>query len=222
MRPSVPTAASIAILALGARAGADVLVDTTFNDADWALSISTYFNPGSVSEASQAVGAGFTGNARQVSNAIAGFGSGLYSLNILTTQGWNGGFDLPEVTFSMRTRSIESIQACGFAIEQGGSFWVAEYFITGADWDLRTLTASAADFDRPFGVDPSSQAEHPDFTAGAAPIRFGFYAANSSSPSGGAYHTITLYSDFSVSFVPTPATLAIFGLAGAARSRRRR
>ena len=141
---------------MGARA-ADVLVDTTLNDADWALSISTSFNPGSVSEASQAVG--------------AGFGSGLYRLNILTTQGWNGGIDLPEVTFSMRTRSIANIHACGFAIEQGGSFWVAEYFITGADRDLRTLTASAADFDRPFGVDPSSQAEHPDFTAGAARSR---------------------------------------------------
>lgn len=79
---------------MGSRAGADVLVDTTFNDADWALSISTSFNPGSVSEASQAVGAGFTGNARQVSSAIAGFGSGLYNLNILTAQGWDGGFDL--------------------------------------------------------------------------------------------------------------------------------
>jgi hypothetical protein len=122
----------------------------------------------------------------------------------------------------MRTRRIQNIHACGFAIEQGGSFWVAEHFITLADRDLRTLTASAADFDRPFGVDPSSQAEHPDLTAGAATIRFGFYAGNSSSPSGGAYHTITLYRDFSVRFVPTPATLAIFGLAGAARSRRRR
>ncbi len=222
MRPTVPLAAIAAAFASGAGAGADVIADTTFNDSDWTMSISTFYNPGSVSGATQAVGAGFTGNARQVSNAIAGFGSGVYSFNILTTQGWDGGFDLPDVSFSMRTRSIQSIQACGFAIEQGGSFWVAEYFITGGDWDLRALTATAADFDRPFGVDPSSQAEHPDFSAGAAPIRFGFYAGNSSSPSGGAYNTMALYSDFSVSFVPTPATLAVFGLAGAARSRRRR
>jgi hypothetical protein len=89
-----PSAAATAAFALAAPAGADVLVDTTFNDADGALSISTHFNPGSVSEATQAVGAGLTGNARQVSNAIAGFGSGLYSLNILTAQGWDGGFDL--------------------------------------------------------------------------------------------------------------------------------
>lgn len=219
MRPSVPLAAATAVLA--STAGADVITDTTFSNADWALSISTYFNPGSVSEANQAVGAGFTGNARQVSNAVAGFGSGLYSLNILTTQGWDGGFDLPTVEFSMRTRQVQYVQACGFAVEQGGDFWIAGSFLTGTDWDLRTLAATAVDFTRPFGVDPSSQAEHPDFTAGAAPIRFGFFVANSSSPSGGAYGTIGMYSDFAVSLVPTPATLAAFGVLGLVQSRRR-
>jgi hypothetical protein len=61
----------------------------------------------------------------------------------------------------------------------------------------------------------------PDFSEGAAPIRFGFHATTISLPGWGEQYNIGRYSAFSVSFVPAPPAAAIIAL-GAICSRRRR
>lgn len=214
--------AATALAAVATSAHAGLIVDTAFNDADWTLHQSAFFAPGSSASASQAIGAGYTGSARRAANSLAGNLSGIYGINVLASTGWDGSAALEDLTLSIYSRQEYGLQALGFAIEQGGSYWIAGYFLNTWSYSLYETSATAADFVVPYGVDPSSQAANPDFSAGAAPIRFGFYVANSSSAGGGAYGTSGLYSDFTVSFVPAPGVLGAFAVAGVAGFRRRR
>lgn len=219
MDPKVVSAA--VALALAGFANAELITDTVFNDADWTVHQSTFYNPGSSSASSQAVGQGLTGSARFVGNSVAGLLSGIYGINILTSQGWDGSGPLTDLSMTVSARGAFGLQAYGFALEQGGKYWIASYYLTTGFFETRTLSLTATDFTRPFGVDASSQPDNPDFSAGAAPIRFGFYSGNSSSAGGGSYNTGAYYSDFSVSFVPAPGAFALLGAAGLIGRRRR-
>lgn len=201
---------------------ADVITisDTTFLDSDWSVHESTFNVAGSTSSATQAVGSGYTGNARLAGNAVVGGGGGIYGINILQAQSWNGWTAIEDLSFSIRARRDNGLQAFGFAVEQGGKRWLAGYFLNTFTYDLYTVAVTSADFVLPYGVDPTSQAEHPDFSAGAAPIRFGFYIANSSTMWG--YSTSGYYSDFSVSFVPAPGVAGAIAAAMVGMVRRRR
>jgi hypothetical protein len=101
-----------------------------------------------------------------------------------------------------------------------GTVSVAAMLVNTFSYELYALNLAASDFTSPFGADPASQPTHPDFSAGSAPIRFGFHVANSSAPGAGAYSTIGDYSDFTVSFVPAPGVATLLALAGL-RGRRR-
>lgn len=219
--PVIRRALTVSILALAAPSicRAELVADTTFNDSNWFLHESLYFNPGSSSTASQSVGGGFTGNARFVGNTLSG-GGGLYSINIYSAYSWTGSTPLTDLSMSIQARSDGYLQAFGFAIEQGGKYWVAGYQLTTPSYAAYTLSLTAADFGTPYGVDPASQPAAPDFSGTGAPIRFGFYTANSSS--GSAYSTGALYSDFTVSFVPAPSAAGALALAALGARRRRR
>lgn len=217
-----PLARTLAVSAFSLAASqlchAELISDTTFNNADWFLHESTFLNPGSTSSAEQSSGNGFTGNARLVSNTISS-GGGIYSVNIYSAYSWTGSEAITDLTMSIQAFGINSLQAYGFAIEQGGKYWLAGYALTNPYYAPYTLSLTAADFSTPYGVDPSSQPTNPDFSGSGAPIRFGFYTGNSST--GTPYVTGALYSDFTVSFVPAPSAAALLGLAAFGARRRR-
>lgn len=202
------------------RADLITISDTTFLDSNWALHESTYTVAGSTSWAEQSVGNGYTGNARRAGNAVVGGGGGIYGINIFQAQSWNGWTAIQDLTFSIRARREDGLQALGFAVEQGGKYWVAGYFLNTFSYDLYTAAVASSDFTAPYGTEPGTQPEHPDFSAGAAPIRFGFYIANGSTTWG--YTTSGFYSDFSVSFVPAPGAVGVIAAAGLGIVRRRR
>jgi hypothetical protein len=154
--------------------------------------------------------------------ATADDGSGINSISIFLPQGWDGSEPLEQLTMSIHARILYSGQQLGFAVEQGGRFWIAGLFSNTASWELYTMALTATDFMLPFGVDPASQAAHPDFAAGAAPIRFGFHATNTTLPNWGGGYAMGRYSAFSVSFVPAPGVLAVLGGVALGRQRRTR
>lgn len=212
-------AACCAVAGCAFPASAATVSDTVFDGSDWSMHQSTYYVPGSTSSASQAVGAGFTGNARYVANSLSG-GGGIYGISIYSAFTWSGSVPLTDLTMSIRARSGDYLQAYGFAIEQGGNYWVGGYSLTSSSYQLYTLNLAAADFVTPFGVDPATQPASPDFSGSGAPIRFGFYTANSSS--GAAYVTSGYYSDFAVSFVPAPSVLGLLATVPLGARHRRR
>jgi hypothetical protein len=211
-------AVSLATLAGSQLCHANFISDTVFNDSDWFVHESYFYTPGSSSVASQAVGSGFTGNARVVQNMISP-GGGIYSINIYSAYTWNASAAITDLTMSIEARSVSSLQAFGFAIEQGGKYWLGGYQLTTPSYAVYTLSLTAADFVPPFGIDPASQPVAPDFSGAGAPIRFGFYTGNSST--GTPYSTIASYSDFTVSFVPAPSAAGALALAALGARRRR-
>jgi hypothetical protein len=220
-RRTLTTAVALATLSGGAFCHANLITDNTFNLTDWSLSEATYGGSGSWARASVDGLPGYEGNARVIELNVAGSGSGINGISIFSLEAWDGTAPLEQLTMSIRARALYSGQKLGFAIEQGGKYWIAGLFSNTSDWDLYTMNLTAADFTRPFGVDPSSQPAMPDFSEGAAPIRFGFHATTISLPGWGEQYNIGRYSAFSVSFVPAPPAAAIIAL-GAICSRRRR
>lgn len=212
-------AVSLATLAGSQLCHANFISDTTFNDSDWFLHESYFLNPGSSSAGSQSLGSGFTGNARVVQNMISP-GGGIYSINIYSAYTWSASAAITDLTMSIQARSVSNLQAFGFAVEQGGKYWLAGYSLTTPTYAAYTLSLTAADFGTPFGVDPSSQPATPDFSGAGAPIRFGFYTGNSSTIA--PYDTAASYSDFTVSFVPAPSAAGALALAALGARRRRR
>jgi len=211
-----------ALLASGGSASAALITDNTFHLANWSLHDATYGSPGSYSSPSVDGSPGYEGNARVIQNYTASDGSGINAISIFLPQGWDGSEALEQITMSIRARMLYSGQQLGFAVEQGGRFWIAGLFANTPSWDLYTMTLDASDFTLPFGVDPATQAAHPDFSAGAAPVRFGFHATNTTLPGWGGGYAVGRYSAFSVSFVPAPGALALLGLAALGRRCRKR
>lgn len=200
---------------------ATLITDNTFSLADWSLHQATYGGSESWTNASVDGSPGYEGNARVIELNVAGDGSGINGISIFSPEGWDGTAPLEQLTMSIRARQLYSGQQLGFAIEQGGKYWIAGLFSNTYDWELHTMNLTAADFTRPFGVDPSSQPAMPDFSEGAAPIRFGFHATAISLPGWGGQYSIGRYSAFSVSFVPAPSAAVLLGVA-AFHARRRR
>jgi len=220
-RRTLATAVAIATLSGGAFCHANLITDNTFSLTDWSLSQATYGGSGSGTDASVDGSPGYEGNARVIELNVAGDGSGINGISIFSPEGWDGTAPLEQLTMSIRARQLYSGQHLGFAIEQDGKYWIAGLFSNTPDWDLYTMNLTAADFTRPFGVDPSSQPAMPDFSEGAAPIRFGFHATAISLPGWGEQYNVGRYSAFSVSFVPAPAAAALLGLAAFGARRRR-
>jgi hypothetical protein len=109
-------------------------------------------------------------------------------------------------------------QAIMLGLRQGNVNYVADYDVTGSGGQWNTFGATSlvvGDFTRLDGV-----AGSPDFSATAAPIRFGFVTGNSTT--GGSYFTTVDYDNWFVRVVPTPGSLALAGLGGLMMVRRRR
>jgi hypothetical protein len=213
----------------GTDAGASIALnfeETQFAPSSWTDYQSSFGGSGSGSSFVQQAGQGLSGNALQVANVLRQGPSGLQSVVLFSGATWVNGVPITGLEMSVSAKGVSvAAQLYGFALEQGGLIWTT----SGVSWttevgsfSTRISALSAANFVRSLGSDPASQPDNPDFGAGAAPITFGFFVANSS-PSGSlSRSTEALYSNFSVTVVPAPGCLFLVAFAGVSRRSRMR
>ena len=203
--------------------------DSTFADADWTI---TSFSSGSggTSTAAQVGSGGNPGSYRNVTDMLTGGGveSVVSGVNIY------GPFTYtPAVSGAIGSISYSEDAACtsgcfgqgqstGPAVLQGGNYYTlcSSAVITGPStaWVNHALTGlTAADFGlvaltSTNTCDPS---QHPNFSAGGAPLQVGFFRANGTGPGGGGYTLAAGIDNWSFTILaaaPTAAPIAVPGL----------
>lgn len=231
MVPHSRRAASVSLALIGLAvaaqpAGASIVIsDGTFNDADWIL-VPRPFGPGGGSGSAMQVltgGAGDNGPARQTSNTAGPNNSGSYNASIYTAYAYNPSVTGPitGLTISIDAHYINGLSAVGAVVEQAGLVWMIGYGINSPSWQTYTFTQASGDW---FLINPGGlvTGPGPDFSATGGSMRFGFYTANASGPSGSGYTDSGLNDNFVVSFVPAPGSAAALGIMGLLSARRRR
>lgn len=184
-------------------AAAAVVSDATFANTDWTLTQFNAGNGGLVTGAQVASG-GNPGSFRNVTDQLnaapAGSETIVLSTNIYTPFTYN-----PSTSGAIATLDYTEDAACtggcfgagqstGPALLQGGNLYIlsSSTVITGpgAGWVTHPLSALTANDFGLVSVTPttlSNPAQHPNFSAGAAPIQFGYFRANGTSVNGPAY-----------------------------------
>lgn len=177
--------------------------DGTFAPADWTLTQFTSGNGGS-STAAQSLAGGNPGAFRDVTDMLNAAPPGSQTI-VLSTSIYNPFTYDPAVSGAITAVAYDEDAACtagcfgqgqstGPALLQGGNLYIlssstvitgpaltfaphALAGLTAADFGLVNVTTTAI-FDA---------TQHPDFSAGSAPIQFGFFRANGTGISGGGY-----------------------------------
>ena len=205
-----------ALLAWNTPAVAVTVSDSTFLDTDWTLTQFTSGTGGSVT-AAQVLSGGNPGSFRNVTDTLTGggtqsvvLGASIYA-PFTYDPGVSGAIATLDYTEDAACTSgcFGSGQSTGPAILQGGNMYIlGSTLITGPgtafvnhtlngltalDFGLVSLTASTI-------VDTT---QHPDFSAGGAPIKVGFFRANGTGPGGIGYALAAGIDNWQVSVVPT-------------------
>jgi hypothetical protein len=176
--------------------------DSTFLDSDWSLTQFLAGNGGS-STAAQVLAGGNPGSFRNVTDVLNAAPLGSQTI-VLSTSIYTPFTYSPSVAGAIASLNYVEDAACtagcfgdgqstGPALLQGGNLYILiPVVITGPStaWSLHTLNGlTAADFGRvnvtPFTIVDNTQ--HPNFSAGGAPIQFGFFRANGTSLNGPGY-----------------------------------
>jgi hypothetical protein len=200
--PSVKVVSALC-LALCAPAWADaVLSDGTFAISDWTVSSFTYGPFGGSTSVSQS-GSGFPGQCRQMSNTAGDNLSGALHVNVYQPFTYSPAVEgaIDSISFSIDSRYINGISSLGFIVSQNGVTWRAGYFINTPGWAAYFIVPQFADW-IPVTAPPNTV---PNLTAGGAPIKLGFWSANSSAQGPGTGYTNTgLYDNYSATIIRNP------------------
>ena len=195
--------AVVTIATLSSPATAQTVSDGTFLDVNWSLNQFTAGNGGS-STAAQVLAGGNPGAFRNVTDALnaapAGSQTIVLSTSIYTLFTYN-----PAVSGAITSVNYNEDAACtggcfgqgqstGPALRQGANLYIlsSSTVITGpsATWTAHPLSGlTASDFGL-VNVTPTTlfdNTQHPNFSAGGAPIQFGFFRANGTGVNGGGY-----------------------------------
>jgi MYXO-CTERM domain-containing protein len=216
-----------ALFTSGARAQVSV-VDQNFANSDWTLIARPYGPNGGGGSGAQVLtggtGPGAGSAARQITNQAGSGGSGSYNASIYTALVYDPAVSGPltNLAISIDARYASGLSAIGGAVEQGGLVWFFDYQINTPGWQTFSFTSAVTGWYQINGGGTLLGAG-PDFSAGGAPMRFGFFTANGSSSGGFGYANTGLYDNFALSFVPAPgAAAAMVGLGAITAMRRRR
>ena len=178
--------------------------DNTFLDANWALTQFTAGNGGS-STAAQSLAGGNPGAFRNVTDVLNAAPVGLNTI-VLSTSIYTPFTYNPAVSGAIASINYSEDAACtascfgsgqstGPALLQGGNRYIlsSSTVVTGpsATWTNHALSGlTAADFglvNVTAGGSIFDNTQHPNFSAGGAPIQLGFFRANGTSVSGPGY-----------------------------------
>lgn len=192
------------IAAVSSPATAQTVSDSTFLDANWALTQFTAGNAGS-STAAQVLAGGNPGAYRNVTDVLTAAPPGLATI-VLSTSIYTPFTYSPGVSGAIGSLNYTEDASCtggcfgsgqstGPALQQGANLYIlsSSTVITGptAPWINHALSGlTAADFglvNVTSGGSIFDNTQHPNFSAGGAPIQFGFFRANGTSVSGAGY-----------------------------------
>jgi hypothetical protein len=219
---------ALGLLLIAAPAAAASYADGNFLDADWSATILAQSGPPVSFAAARVTSGGNPDAYRRLSHTYGGFGditTGHLLESAVYDPAAQGALAEVDVAFDLLLLSGGSsgTVAYGALLEQAGSFYQAGFELSTATWtshSLEGLTAAS------FGKVSGPGAATPDFSAGGAPITFGYYASNGT---GLASQTSTLsgIDNWEVTVtaaIPEPETYALLlaglGLLGFAARRR--
>lgn len=208
----------LSLLGAPSWAGAVTFQDSEFLDQDWTV-VELYYGTGGSWSASHSATGGNPDAYRIVNtvvNAAGSENSAVWSFHFRTGAGYDPAASGPIASLDYAESAICSGpggaagQATGPAIRQAGDIYYAQGIGTGnlGVWvEIEWLGVEATDFAR---VDGSGvhDTQHPDFSAGGAPLEFGFVRANSQAPGFGGYAKMGGIDNWSVTIVPDPAVSA--------------
>ena len=220
-----------------------IVSDGTFAPSDWSLtSYNAYGNGGTVT-ATQETSGGNPGDYRLIQEAVNGAPSGSTSSSVVGVDIYTAASYDPSISGPLTSLDFSIDAECPAnggscfgqgqgvfaALVQGGNTYVDFLGVTNANSSWNTLTAdglTAASFgllDFSSGG-YSNPSVNPDFTAGGAPIAFGFATYNSTGTGDSGYEIDAGYDNFRIDAVPEPVSLVLLAtaLTGAAIGRRRR
>lgn len=182
---------------------AQTVSDSTFLDANWTGTPFVSGN-GGTSTGTQVLAGGDPGPFRNVTDQLNAAPMGGQTI-VLSTHIYTPFTYDPAVSGAIGSLDYAEDAACtagcfgdgqstGPALEQGGNFYIlsSSSVVTGPGlaWSPHTLNGlTAADF----GLVDVTQStifdntQHPDFSAGGAPIQFGFFRGNGTGVNGGGY-----------------------------------
>jgi hypothetical protein len=191
----------LALVALPAAAATTTFSDSTLSDANWSFSLFPGGNGGTASEVRVTWGGTYVRSiANTVNGASAGTTSTIFSVSIYTPSTYDPASSDPITTIDYAEYAICFFncfgqgQSTGPAIAQGGKVYISTVFlITGPETSFHPLSLSGLTASNFSLLDPGAtgaccdMTQHPDFSATAAPIQFGFYRANGTGVGGGGY-----------------------------------
>ena len=210
-------------------ASADVTYsDGTFQNSNWGFETVTIGGVTSFGSASQSAATGNPGSARRVNHSTA-VGESFFTFNRFGTTvatryepGVQGA--ILSLDWSIDARWVSGSfggqgQAIMLGAKQGQTVFYADYDITGSNgaWVTNNATGlTGASFLPLTGVGTLN------FSAGGAPIRFGFITGNGAT--GTSYTNVADYDNFNlvVRTVPSVGVLPVMAAAGLMAGRRRR
>jgi hypothetical protein len=214
------TAASFA--ASSAQAQTYSASDNVFAPAFWTLTVQGN-NPTQVGTAAQVEDGYAIGSNARLSTVNPNGATDTWSVSIFENFSYDPSVEpgyAPDVTVSFDSRWVlRAFSGVGPAIRQGSNVWAGYHRIQGGWNGLNTPTWANYSFSGWTSLlEGTSSMPGPDFSAGAAPIYFGFYQRN-----GGGGPNGSEFANFNVVVtVPSPAVLALAGVTAPLASRRRR
>lgn len=191
------------VVALSTPAAAQTVSDSTFLDTDWALT--QFTTPGGgTSTGGQVLVGGNPGAFRNITDALNNAPTPSTASIVLSTSIYTPFTYSPGVSGAIGSLNYSEDAACtagcfgagqstGPALLQGGNLYISNSgAITGPalTWSTIPLNGlTAADFALVMVTSTTlyDNTQHPDFSAGGAPIQFGFLRANGTSVGGGGY-----------------------------------
>jgi hypothetical protein len=212
---------SALVLLVPSHAAAQTVSDSTFLDANWTGTQFVAGN-GGTSTGIQVAAGGNPGSYRNVTDALNAAPVGSQTI-VLSTHIYTPFTYDPSVAGAIGSLSYAEDAACtagcfgqgqstGPALTQGGNLYIlsSSSVITGPGlaWlphPLNSLTA--ADFGL-VNVTPTTlfdNTQHPNFSAGGAPIQFGFFRANGTGVNGGAYTLAAGIDNWQITLAAAPA-----------------
>ncbi len=223
--------AGLLILLLARPASASIITfsDNTFNPSDWSLTTQTKGAGGDASAVQKASG-GNLGAYRQVTvDVIGSSDSEVYAFNLKNTATVAPASLGAIISLTYSEDRDTTGQEFGPAIQQGSNLYYAYAGSGGTSgWQstMMTFTPGAATNNllTAFGTDMSSSV-HPDFSATALPMTFGFAAIDNSTAS--SFTAVSGYDNWAISVttnnaVPEPAGIGMLILTGLTLMRRPR
>ena len=210
------TCACLAVVAFNSSAA--IVADTEFSDTDWLSAKALDTTAGSLASSTsiQQISGGNPGAYRETIHdwQVTVDGVQIRFAHLFTPMSYDMSVQgaINSLVFEMDAKvdSAPQVNAIGFRflVEQDGIFYESNtdgVILVGTSWNSINEILTATDFVAIGG------ANNPDFSIAGSPIRFGYVTGNGGSNTGRTLQAVGGVDNWSVSFVPIPATVWLFG-----------